>query len=208
MREITLFLVYLIQFTHGFILPPQPDNAALMARYIIHNTGWVSLGTISTQKNIVGYPFITLKSFSDGMAETGTGIPYLYMTDMDVSGKDVKINNKVTIMASLAEENYCSLKNFDPQDPRCAKVMITGKIIKVNDKIEYEFGKKALFDKHPSMKSWPIDHKFYVAKIDIFQIEVLDFFGGIKHVTNEDYFHPNVTFLDYFPEVKIIDVIA
>lgn len=38
-------------------------------------------------------------------------------------------------MASLAETNYCETENFDPQDPRCAKVLITGTFLKVNNAI-------------------------------------------------------------------------
>ncbi|CAH1113709.1 unnamed protein product [Psylliodes chrysocephalus] len=156
--------------------------------------GWVSFATISTQSKIIGYPFVTLKSLSDGTKHNSTGVPYLYMTEMDVSGKDVKTNNKITIMATLAETSYCETENFDPQDPRCAKVLIIGKLIKIKESSpEYAFGKHALFDKHPSMKNWPVDHQFYVAKVDIEHIEVLDYFGGLKNVTIEDYFNPKIT---------------
>lgn len=37
------------------------------------------------------------------------------------------------------------------------------------------------------------DHKFYLAKIDMQQIDVLDTFGGIKHVELKDYFNANIT---------------
>jgi hypothetical protein len=41
-------------------------------------------------------------------------------------------DNRCTILASLAESEYCKQKNFDPQDPRCAKLIITGKMVKVS----------------------------------------------------------------------------
>lgn len=87
--------------------PPQPFEYPKMARYILRNSGtffskikffeaqtsliadWVSVATISTQTQIKGYPFVGLKSVSDGTDTNSTGIPYLYMTDMDVSGKDL-----------------------------------------------------------------------------------------------------------------------
>ncbi|CAG9863268.1 unnamed protein product [Phyllotreta striolata] len=192
-------------------VPPEPFQAALMARYIIHNTGWVSIATISTQEAIKGYPFVSLKSLSDGTSQNSTGVPYLYMTEMDVSGKDIQSNNNVSIMATLAETDYCESKNFDPQDPRCAKVLISGKLIKIEKSTpEYNFGMQALFDKHPSMKDWPKDHKFYLAKVELEQIEVLDFFGGLKHVTNKDYFSANITELInldmQFKDVSIIEI--
>ncbi|XP_030757917.1 protein CREG1-like [Sitophilus oryzae] len=174
--------------------PPPHGEIALMARYIVHNTGWVSVATISTQKSILGYPFVSLKSFCDGPVDNSTGIPYFYMTSMDVSGKDLDKNNSVTIMASLAEVDFCSEKAYDPQDPRCPKVIITGKFVKLPESgSEYAFAKESLFERHPEMRLWPLDHDFYVAKIDMDQICVLDFFGGIKYVSLSDYFNPNYT---------------
>lgn len=54
--------------------------------------GWVSIATISTQDDIKGFPYVSLKSFSDGPKENSTGTPFLYMTDMDVTGKDVLVS--------------------------------------------------------------------------------------------------------------------
>jgi hypothetical protein len=161
--KIALVLLLAVQWGHCSIWiirpspqPPQPDEVAKMARYIMRNSDWVSVATTSTQKAIQGYPFVSLKSVSDGTASNSTGVPYLYMTDMDVSGKDIEKDNRCTILASLAESEYCKQKNFDPQDPRCAKLIITGKMVKVDkDSSEYEFGQNALFSKHPSMKWWP-----------------------------------------------------
>lgn len=60
-------------------------------------------------------------------------------------------------MATLAETNYCNAKDWDPQDPRCVRVIMTGKIVKVNnDTHEYVFAKNALFGRHPEMKMWPL----------------------------------------------------
>ncbi|XP_057667708.1 protein CREG1 [Diorhabda carinulata] len=195
------------------IVPPQPWKAALMARYVIHMTDWVSIATISTQEAINGFPFVSLKSFSDGTSTNSTGVPYLYMTDLDVTGKDVMKDSRVTIMATLAETNYCENKEFDPQDPRCAKILMSGKLFKIEaTSPEYDFGRNSLFEKHPSMKNWPKDHLFYVAKVVPEQIEVLDYFGGLKFVTIEDYFNANITELinldRHFSRVAIIDIDA
>ncbi|XP_022909089.1 protein CREG1 [Onthophagus taurus] len=184
--------------------PPDHDKIAAMARYIMKNSDWVSLATISTQKNIVGFPFVTLKSISDGTRSNSTGVPYLYMTDMDLSGQDILKDNRVTIMCSLAEGNYCERNDYDPQDPRCAKLMITGRMIKPKSgSDDYNFGLESLTYKHPAIKYWPTDHGFYVAKIDIDQIGVLDFFGGIKYITPEEYFKVDLVhdrFFHYFFE--------
>ena len=33
---------------------------------------------------------------------------------------------------TLAQETYCSEQDFDPEDPRCARVILTGNIFKVS----------------------------------------------------------------------------
>lgn len=52
---------------------------------------WTSIGTISTQKGIKGFPFVGLKSVADGPRGDGRGVPYMLMTDMDVSMKDLLV---------------------------------------------------------------------------------------------------------------------
>ncbi|EEZ99047.1 protein CREG1 [Tribolium castaneum] len=213
-REVALLLVFAqLGLCRILIIapsPPQPNEVAKMARYIMRNSDWVSIATTSTQKAIQGYPFVSLKSVSDGPLTNSTGIPYLYMTDLDVSGQDINKDNRCTIMASLAESDYCKQKDFDPQDPRCAKLIITGKMLKIDKSSpEYQFGQDALFSKHPSMKWWPKDHDFYVSKVDIEQIAVLDFFGGIKYVSKEDYFSANETISDIpFAKVEFVEMTA
>lgn len=53
----------------------------------------MSVATISTQENITGYPYVSLKSLSDGPKNNSTGVPYLYMTTMDVSGHDLEVSH-------------------------------------------------------------------------------------------------------------------
>lgn len=114
-------------------------------------------------------------------------------------------------MATLAQSDYCKSENYDPQDPRCAKLIISGKLIKIPKTLqEYQFALDSLYERHPAMKSWPADHQFYVAKVNIEQIDVLDFFGGIKHVTIKDYFNANITTIINLSEsagrISVIDV--
>lgn len=151
---------------------------------------WISISTKSSLNSIKDYPFVNLKSMSDGPLNNGTGTPYLYMSDMDLTGQDVKLDPKCSIMATLAQSDYCRTENFDPQDPRCARLILTGRLVKVeNSSKEFNFAKNALFERHPAMKSWPKNHNFYVAKLNIEQVAVLDFFGGIKYVDVNDYYN-------------------
>lgn len=40
-------------------------------------------------------------------------------------------DNRCTIMATLETTDYCRQKKFDPEDPRCARVMLSGKVVPV-----------------------------------------------------------------------------
>lgn len=55
-------------------------------------TDWVAISTKSTQKETAGYPFVNLQSMSDGPVTNSTGIPYLYMSDLDLSAIDVHVS--------------------------------------------------------------------------------------------------------------------
>lgn len=54
------------------------------------------------------------------------------------------------------------------------------------------------------------DHDFYVAKVVLKQILVLDFFGGVKTVTPEEYFAAEISRIinldSYFKGAKIVAV--
>ncbi|POI20644.1 hypothetical protein CIB84_015609, partial [Bambusicola thoracicus] len=39
------------------------------------------------------------------------------------------------------------------------------------------------------MESWPKDHNWFFAKFNITNIWVLDYFGGLKIVTPEEYYN-------------------
>nr|CAD7412835.1 unnamed protein product [Timema poppensis] len=114
---------------------PPPSAATRMARYVVHNTAWGALATISQQPRIKTFPFVNTFSVSDGPLNNGTGIPYLYLTPLDMSAQDLNQDYRSSLTMTLAETNYCDQNGFDPEDPRCAKVIFTGKIKRVISKI-------------------------------------------------------------------------
>jgi hypothetical protein len=72
--------------------PPPPSEAARMARYIVHNSDWASIATISSMKNIKSFPFANTYSVSDGTVANSSGIPYLYMTPLEMSSQDLAVS--------------------------------------------------------------------------------------------------------------------
>eukprot|EP00095_Tigriopus_kingsejongensis_P011435 maker-scaffold222_size251774-snap-gene-0.21 protein:Tk11435 transcript:maker-scaffold222_size251774-snap-gene-0.21-mRNA-1 annotation:"creg1 precursor" len=165
--------------------PPPHEAAARMARYVTHNSDWAAMATIADRDPIRGFPFANVFSISDGAtAAESTGIPYLYLTPLDMSTHDLKANNQASLTMTLAQGQYCERKHYDPEDPRCAHIILTGTIVHVEPGTnEEEFAKNALFARHPEMPDWPKDHGWYFGKMNITNILVLDFFGGAKTVT-------------------------
>jgi len=169
--------------------PPPHEATARMARYITHKSNWTAMATISVREPTVGYPFANVFSISDGPSHESSGVPYMYLTPLEISVHDLNKNNKASLTMSLAQGNYCQKMHFDEEDPRCAHVILTGEVVTLDkDSEEAKFASKALFTRHPEMPSWPDDHGFYFAKLQISNILVLDFFGGAKTVKVADYF--------------------
>merc|ERR1711911_530468 len=168
--------------------PPNPFAVAKMARYVLHASEWTSMSTISTHEPLVGYPFVNVFSVSDGPLGNSTGIPYFYVTDMEISMQDLKVDPRASITLSLAQSDYCREKGYDPESPLCAHIICTGEFTRITDEEEKDFAKQALFSRHPEMNSWPTDHGWFFAKLDIKNIYVLDFFGGIKTANLDKYY--------------------
>jgi len=170
-------------------LPPPHDQVARMARFIAHNSDWAALATIATREPIIGFPFANVLSISDGPVDNSTGVPYIYISPWEISARDLAHNNKASLTMSLAQSGYCAKMNFDPEDPRCAHVILTGEFIKLEPESEEEaFARNALFTRHPIMPDWPAGHHWFFAKIDIQNILILDWFGGAVTVPVQEYF--------------------
>jgi len=178
-----------LQKDNGIPDPPPHEEVAKMSRYLTHYNDYTALATISTREGIEGYPFTASISYTDGIVGQSSGIPYFYMTAMDISSIDLEKNPKASIALSLAQTGYCSEHNMDAQDPVCAHMILTGKIVKLEKGSNEEaYAKEALFSRHPAMIYWPADHGFYFTKLDIENIVLLDFYGGASQVPVKDYF--------------------
>lgn len=167
---------------------PDTNETALMARYIVHNVDWAALATMTSQAGVKHSPYANIVSMSDGPVDQGSGVPFFYMTPLDLSSKDLAKENKASITVTLAQTTYCRQLSLDPEDPRCARVTLSGKVknVKVGTH-EEEFARKAMFTRHPVMETWPKDHDFHLAKLKIGQIVLLDQFGGPKYISVEEY---------------------
>lgn len=67
--------------------------------------------------------------------------------------------------------------------------MLSGKLVRVqNGTEEYDFAYNSLAERHPIMKTWPQDHNFFLAKLKIASVAVLDWFGGPHYVPIDEYY--------------------
>ncbi|KAL2933108.1 Protein CREG1 [Bienertia sinuspersici] len=153
---------------------PQPNDAAAYARWLVSQNSWGVL------KNVV--------SFSDGPPGKGAGVPYFYLTTLDPTAANALKDQRSSLTVSEYPIGTCG--KTDPENPTCAKITLTGKLKLVDvDSKEAEFARSALFAKHPEMKDWPESHNFQVFKLEIEDIFLINWFGGPKPLTVNQYLH-------------------
>ncbi|CAJ1079667.1 protein CREG2 [Xyrichtys novacula] len=167
--------------------PPPHQETARTARYIAHTSDWGHLATISTQEKIKGLPFGNIFSISDGPVDNSTGVIYFYVTPMDNTVIDLKDNPYASITFTEAEGEFCRQMAYDPEDPRCARLTLTGKMVEVAPE-ELAFAKEAMFSRHPVMAKWPVGHKWFFMKLELIQVWLQDWVGGVSLIPLEDYF--------------------
>ncbi|XP_077436199.1 protein CREG2 [Vanacampus margaritifer] len=167
--------------------PPPHQETARTARYIAHSSDWGSLATISSQEKIKGLPFGNIFSVSDGPLDNSTGVIYFYVTPMDTTVSDLKMNPYASITFSEAESDFCRQMIYDPEDPRCARLTLTGKMVEVPLE-ELAFVQEAMFSRHPVMAKWPAGHKWFFMKLDLIQVWLQDWTGGTSLIPLEEYF--------------------
>lgn len=74
-------------------LPPLPprEDAARVARFVTHVSGWGALATISANPAVRGRPFVDVLSLSDGPPGSGSGVPYFYLSPLMQTVQDLQV---------------------------------------------------------------------------------------------------------------------
>ncbi|KAF0757765.1 protein CREG1-like isoform X1 [Aphis craccivora] len=194
-----------ISFFHFTQDPPPVRDIALMSRYIVHHSDWATLSYLGNQSFMDGMPMGRVYSVSDGTINNSSGVPYIMASPMDLSFQDVVKTKNCSLVLSLAQSDYCKKKSYDPEDPRCAQLTLTGKFVKLDkDDPEWNVAKTALWTRHPVMRKWHNlvpGHHWQFAKINIEHITLIDTFGGRKYPTIAEYFKATPTF-NYWPKLR------
>lgn len=171
---------------------------AATARWLVRESNWATLATTSV--HLGGVAFGSPVSMADGTQDNGTGIPYILISTKGASTEDLSSNAKCTLTFSQAEVN-CALHGlfgaYDPEDPRCTRLSLTGTMVRVKETAEKAFAEQSLVSKHPAMKQWFGTTEYTVVKLQIEQIWLIDFFGGASHISVEDYFKVSNALMAY-----------
>lgn len=189
---------------------PKPDHRdeLLTARWLVHSSDWGVLSTISARTTVGGngeydgvpIPFGNVFSVADGDPcdpDTSTGVPHLYATPLDQTAVDVSTHPLVSLTLSEAAlpegvaSPWCArgggTGRGDPENPPCARLVLTGEFVRVDDPDEVARAKAALFARHPGERRWPAGHGFFVARIDVVDLWSLDWFGGASTLNTTAY---------------------
>lgn len=174
--------------------PPPHQQYAKMARWVVHNSDWTSMGTISTVPEIAGFPMVNVVAMADSAeGAKSTGEIFFYLTMLDFTAKDLSKRNQLTALFSMDQSLYCSKRNIDPMEPTCARIIISGEALRVDKgSDEFDFATAAMVSRHPASRNWIETHDFFLCKINISRIVVIDWYGGANYVTTDDYFKANL----------------
>ncbi|KAL2623663.1 hypothetical protein R1flu_003868 [Riccia fluitans] len=165
---------------------PDPDDAGAMARWLVASSSWGVISTLSL--HLGGAPWGNVASFSDGPEGKATGTPYFYLSRMDPTPRDIERDPRCSLCLSEAPIGTCG--NRDVENPTCARLTISGKMVELpENEDEGRYALEALYFKHPEMKYWPKYHDWRVYKLQIEDIFLVDYFGGAKKVTVEEYYN-------------------
>ncbi|ESQ46998.1 hypothetical protein EUTSA_v10027934mg [Eutrema salsugineum] len=190
LRQIIIFFFLLLTVLENSsaarilsIAKPDRHDVAASARWLVSQNIWGVLSTLSIEHE--GAPFGNVVSYSDGLPGKGNGVPYFYLTTLDPTSRNALKDSRASFAISESPIGTCKR---DPMDPTCSKLTLTGKLLQVNEGSEEEkVAKKALFTKHPEMMDWPKGHDFRVFKLEIINIFLINWYGGAKPITVDEY---------------------
>mmetsp|Transcript_1893 Transcript_1893/g.2095 ORF Transcript_1893/g.2095 Transcript_1893/m.2095 type:complete len:424 (+) Transcript_1893:108-1379(+) len=165
------------------------DSEALAARKLVHANNWTSVTTTSHHLN--GTAYGQVQSFVDGNATVSTGRILFYGSTMDPSWTDIITHPECSVTIVQAQEmggNGCHVNTLDPEDPNCAKIVLSGKMAEVPATGDVDQIKDWMFAAHPAMKTWPTGHDFKLYELSIEHIFFLNHYGGAALIDVKDYF--------------------
>jgi hypothetical protein len=173
----------------------QANANAEEARWLVHEADWGYLTSLDAKTQ---HTTAQVASFSDGAAGASTGRLFFYlMTEEPGDADEPPEKNSFAAALTMSqaifdpadyESSQCGAeKGTDPEDPRCAKLTLSGNVVPSKG-ADIETGKAALFARHPQMKDWPADHGFSVFELHVTDVWMIANYGGGTPVTPANYY--------------------
>ena len=66
--------------------------------------------------------------------------------------------------------------------------LVMGTFVNVSGTPEAGPAQDALFAAHPDMASWPANHSWFVGKLDITNILLINMYGGADNISPDEYY--------------------
>ena len=156
---------------------------------MVNKYTWGIMSTTSTMDGFAGMPFGNPNSYAQV-----DGTPYFYVSSLDQSMQDVAADSRVSLAISDAESLKSPAcgnplpKAGDPESPLCSRLTIMGKVLNVSGTPEADAAWDALQAAHPAMSSWPADHAWFIGKLEISHLWLINIFGGATNITPDEYY--------------------
>lgn len=159
----------------------------------------------AASKRIFFYKVVCVSSENPVVADGGTGVPYLCVSPLDTSVKDLVKDPRFSLSMSNAQLGDAS-KDFcregergDPENPPCARLTLSGNFVNVTGTPEWKVAKAALETAHPAFAGWGCfnegtggggvgGHDFFLAKMNVTSAWLIDFYGGAAIMGAAEYF--------------------
>ncbi|KAF6255709.1 pyridoxamine 5'-phosphate oxidase-domain-containing protein [Scenedesmus sp. NREL 46B-D3] len=161
-----------------FLRPAHTEHAKL-ARWLAHTAQW---GTISA------WDAKNQRPVGDGPPNNATGRPFFYMTPMDETTQLFTSYPRCsfTIAEAQLQPHGCGVT--DPEDPTCAKITAVGRMRSLADADDADAAAEALFSRHTAMRQWPSDHGFAFFELEVEEVHMLDWYGGMHVIPAGEYY--------------------
>jgi hypothetical protein len=190
----------------GGFTPATADQDASVARWVLQEAKWATLTTLTGSPlepdsdksiNIDDSSFHLFANILPFAADQGTGRLFLYLLGEQHHHSATLTVSQASLNPSLFAIAGCGVDAssvVDAQDPRCAKLSVSGGVhpCSASNSVPVDcelVGLEALFQAHPTMKDWPIDHNFVVHELVPFDdgFWMLANFGGGSSISRELY---------------------
>lgn len=164
------------------------NTEAEEARWLVEQARWGTISHAASHGKVPGSPS-GLEAYVVPYGQTTGRLFFYLMGDEAAAGKVSLTLSEASLDPTLFAQAACGNADpKDPEDPRCAKLTLAGKLQACGEDASCEnMGKQALFAAHPAMKEWPESHNFRVYKMVLHDLWMIADYGGGGVISVSDY---------------------